>query len=122
MIFTEEEIDRARRLHERGLPWTPHVGCYVYDAAGVIEVPSPFQVRVYFILDLKHFLRRAPSLDALKQAMVWLPQYHQCRRLLADFGVDGAAVARLLDEAGAVVAGRELVVLYDALLKKLPSA
>jgi hypothetical protein len=120
MLFLEEEIDVARRLKVAGLPWTPNAGHYVYDPDGLIEQPSPFQPGVYFILDLKHFLRRSETLERLQAALVWLPQWHQARQLLRDQGVSDAEMAERLQTHDALAQRKELVTLYHQLLETLP--
>ena len=51
--FTPQEIAMAARLRGLGLPWEPVVGHYVLDEQGTIQPGSPFQDRVYFILNMK---------------------------------------------------------------------
>jgi hypothetical protein len=121
MRFTEEQITAARRLRDAGLPWDPSPGDFVYDEQGLIERPSPFQNRVYFILDLKHFLRRSGTIEQLKQAMFWLPQWQQARQLLRDLGVGDAEIAAMLEAQNAIASGRELLVLYDRIGQALES-
>jgi hypothetical protein len=67
MKFTPAEIELARRLKQLGLAWTPSVGHFVWDETGLINCTSPFHDYVYFILDLKHFLRRAGTIERLQQ-------------------------------------------------------
>ena len=55
--FDLRHCQAAAQLKERGLPWTPHVGCFVWDPDAIMEVTSPFPNRIYFILNLGHFLR-----------------------------------------------------------------
>ena len=86
MQFSAQEIHGATQLRDLGLYWEPQPGHYVWDEAGLIELPSPFQDGVYFILDLKHFLRRAGTLDGLKQSMVWLPTWRDARLILHTIG------------------------------------
>ncbi len=115
MRFTEEQIRLARVLRDSGLDWQPAVGHFVYDDSGLIETPSPFQDRVYFILDLRHFLRRAGSLDALRTRAFWLPEWGQLRAELAKRGLTDLEVARYLFQHAGVEFGRELTCLYELL-------
>ena len=69
MKFSKREIEIARKLCELELPWQPEAGQYVFDINGIIEKTSPFQTGVYFILDIKHFLRRAGTVEDIKRAM-----------------------------------------------------
>ncbi len=119
MLFTEKEIDLARQMRSRGLPWEPAVGDYVYDEGGLIEAPSPFQPGVYFILDLKHFLRRSSDIATLKARVFWLPQWHQCRMILRGLGVSDAAVISRLVAARAFETQSELCLLYELMLETL---
>ncbi len=118
MQFSAEEISAARDLRDAGLSWTPQVGHFVYDESGLIEAPSPFHDRVYFILDLKHFLRRSETIERLAQAMFWLPHYHQCRGLLREMGVADAEVAAGLEQT-VIAQGRELLALYAMIRARL---
>ena len=98
MRFSDRVIDEAKRLHGLGLAWEPQPGHYVWDKDALIEKTSPFQEGVYFILDLKHFLRRAGTIHALKKSFVWLPTWHDARDILWLLGVSDAEVARLRDD------------------------
>jgi hypothetical protein len=112
MRFSPQDIDAARRLRELGLSWFPAPGHFVFDEAGVIEQPSPFQDRVYFILDLKHFLRRTGSVDRLQSALFWLPTWHDARELLQSQGAADGEVADALKNAGGIESRSELLTLY----------
>ncbi len=118
-MFTNEQIDLARRLKQAGLEWQPRPGHYVYDEAGMIEPPSPFQERVYFILDLKHFLRRSGTIDELKRGMTWLPLWHQAREIASRVEIDDATITSRLSAADAFVQRRELDLLYTLILERL---
>jgi hypothetical protein len=91
----------------------------VWDENGLIEKPSPFQEGVYFILDLKHFLRRAGTIEAMKDALVWLPTWHDARDILRALGVADDAVAGRLAAKAAIESGDELPVLYDLIAEQL---
>lgn len=112
MKFSEEELELAQLFKAYGLPWTPRCGQYVFDQTRLIEAPSPFQPRVYFILDLKHFLRRAGSLEELQRRMCWLPDWHEARELLQTMGVSSTAVTQRLIASGALLAYAERLELY----------
>jgi len=125
MRFSQQEIDAARLLRELGLSWFPAPGHFVFDEAGVIEQPSPFQERVYFILELKYFLRRTGCVDRLKSALFWLPTWHDARELLQSQGVADWEVADALKNAGAIESRSELLTLYRLLevgLQRDPSS
>ena len=120
MQFSAQEIHWAKQLHDLGLPWEPRPGHYVWDQGGIIEQPSPFQDRVYFILDLKHFLRRSGTLGRLKASMVWLPTWHDARAILATLGVEHQMVADALQAQAALEQGEELLALYRLIASRLP--
>lgn len=113
MNFNNTEIEIAKKLHDLNLDWHPQVGCYVYDLTGMIEKPSPFQDRVYFILDMKHFLRRAGSVDAVKEAMCWLPVWEDCRRILKHLEVPWDRIKTELIKQSAFEHDNERQVLYE---------
>ncbi len=112
----------AAQLKERGLPWTPHVGCFVWDPDEIIEATSPFPSRIYFILNLGHFLRIFGSLEEISRKLVWLPTYHQARLLCDQVGVDQEEVSAVLVSADNIRAGNELLVLYKMILSKLEAS
>ncbi|MBR9987974.1 MAG: hypothetical protein KFF68_18885 [Desulfosarcina sp.] len=83
----------AYRLKTLGLPWSPQVGCFVWDREAVISVPSPFPKRVYFILSMRRFTDIFGSEEKMRQQLVWVPTWYQavqlCSRLgVADVGAD----------------------------------
>ena len=57
MHFSEQEITLAKRLKQLGLVWEPQAGNYVYDPTEFCQQPSPFQERVYFILNYNYFMK-----------------------------------------------------------------
>jgi hypothetical protein len=123
MRFSQQEIDAARGLKQMGLCWTPSVGHFVFEEGGVIEKSSPFQKGVYFILDLKHFLRRAGSVEQLKISLCWLPTWYDGRELLRTQGVTDSEVADALRNQRGIESGNGLMTLYrllEAGLKREP--
>jgi hypothetical protein len=119
MHFSTALIDRAKTLRSLGLAWDPKPGHYVWDENALIEKPSPFQEGVYFILDLKHFLRRSGTLEAIKESLVWLPTWHDARDILQTLGILDADVARRRVSEKAIESRDELTVLYDLIAKQL---
>lgn len=119
MHFSDECIELARKLRDAGLNWQPAVGHYVYDEAGLIEAPSPFRARIYFILDLKHFLRRSETIERLAEAMFWLPDWDQTRALLRERGVSDAEQGNALSCSDVWESGSELTILYQLLLNRI---
>jgi hypothetical protein len=117
--FEERHFRRARALKEAGLPWKPHVGCFVWDPEGSISVDSPFPHRVYFILNLGHFLNIFGTLDDMVEKLVWLPTWHQARLLCRKLKVDPKDLPALWSKETTLDPGEALLAIYDLLLKKL---
>jgi len=85
--FDHEVCELAQRLKSRGLPWKPHVGCFVWDHQHLIKPASPFPNHVYFILSLPRFLDIFGTRQALQDKLVWLPTWHQARLLCERYGI-----------------------------------
>ncbi len=86
--FEPSHCEMAAALKAAGLPWRPHVGCFVWDRDGHIPAPSPFPNRIYFILNLGRFRETFGDDDAIQEKLVWLPTCHQARELLHRMGMD----------------------------------
>jgi len=117
--FSEDEIELAQLFKAYGLDWSPAPGHYVLDQSELIECGSPFQGRVFFILDLKHFLRRCSTLTELKQRMCWLPDWDDARQILRDLSVDSRLVAERLQMSCAIESGSERLELYRMIEESL---
>jgi len=117
--FSENEIEIAKKLHSLEFDWQPQAGQYVFDLKGIIEKDSPFQTGVYFILDIKHFLRRAGSVGDIKAAMCWLPLWEDCREILKRFDVPWDLIKDNLTESSAFETYMERSVLYEMILEEL---
>ena len=102
--FDLRHCQAAALLKQRGLSWTPHVGCFVWDPDEVIEVDSPFPGRIYFILNIGHFLKIFNSLEEISKRLVWLPTYHQARLLCDQLAVDEEDVLDLMASPGSIPA------------------
>ena len=85
--FDDETCQLALQLKDSGLPWSPHVGCFVWDSEHLIQPDSPFPNHVYFILSLPRFVGIFGSLDAIREKLVWLPTWHQARLLCQHHGI-----------------------------------
>ena len=107
--FDEDLCELAGTLKRDGLPWRPHVGCFVWDPDVCIEPASPFPHRIYFILSLPRFVAILGSIEAIQQKMVWLPTWHQARLLCRQYGIDIASPQPASDPTG------ELKALYRLL-------
>lgn len=117
--FSPRALELSAQLKAKGLSWEPTAGQFVWDEDGVLPHTSPFQDRVFFILDLKHFLRYAGSVDAMQRRMRWLPAWHDARCWLTQHGVDDVAVAQRLSQNQAIEKHCELEVLYEMILEQL---
>lgn len=79
----------------------------------------PFPCRIYFILNLGHFMRIFGSAGEMVTRVVWLPTWHQARLLCIQLGIDGREVAGVWEENAAISPGEDLLALYHLLLKTL---
>jgi hypothetical protein len=122
MHFTREEIEMARQLRQLGVPWEPQAGHYVYDETGFCRKGSPFQSRVYFILNYEYFMNQVSGVDRFKQIMLWLPTWHDARDLLRSLGVSDTEVNTELQNHRAIENQRELLSLYEMIATKLKMA
>ncbi len=119
MNFSECEIEMARRFSELGLVWEPKAGHYVLDPTGFCRQTSPFQDRVYFILNYPYFMDRVGGVERFKQIMIWLPTYEDARRILRNLGVSDVEVADELFRRRAIQRGSERESLYEMILDEL---
>ena len=88
--FDAELCELARVLKQAGLPWRPHVGCFVWDPDRHIKPASPFPDNIYFILSLPRFIDIFGSPEAIQAKLIWLPTWHQARLLCQRYGVEPA--------------------------------
>lgn len=119
--FSPAELQLAQELKTLGLAWTPGCGQYVLDLCHLIECDSPFEGRVFYILELKHFLRRAQSMEHLRECLCWLPTWEQARRLLEELGVGPEQVVQHLTDTQALANGSERLELYRMIAQVLPA-
>ncbi len=119
MNFTDDEIQLAKRLRDRGIPWVPSVGHYVLDEHSIVERGSPFQPGVYFILNHEHFMKLAGGADRFFDTMLWLPTWEDCRTVLRQLGVPDSDVVDRVMQMDAIPAGRERESLYAMMLAAL---
>jgi hypothetical protein len=78
-----------------------------------------FPGRIYFILNLGHFLKIFGTLDHMVEKLTWLPTWHQARLLCATFNIETEDVAAVWKTGSVLAPGEELSVLYGMLLSKL---
>jgi len=112
--FTRELCKLAFEMKEAGLPWKPHVGCFVWDRENRIPAPSPFPLDIYFMLNVNHFTRILGSLEEVGRTMVWLPTYTQCMHLLDKRSINREKLLKSFTGAHG-----DLVMLYKEILKEL---
>lgn len=113
MHFSEAEIEAAKRLRRSGRPWEPRAGRYVYDETEFCKQTSPFQEKVYFILNHPYFMRAFGGVERFKEIMLWLPTWDDLREVLRDYGVSDVDVASFLKERRAIESGQERLALCE---------
>ena len=119
MRFTEQEIKAAQQLEELGLPWTPQAGHYVLDPTEFCKAPSPFQDRVYFILNYPYFMKAAGGVDRFKEMMTWLPTWYDARLILKHLEISDQEIPDPLDRVQAIIHGTERLELYKLIAEQL---
>ena len=119
MPFSTQLLNLAAEFKRLGLPWEPSVGNYVYDAAGAVTQSSPFQDRVYFLLNYDCFMQKVGGLARFKEIMTWLPTWSDARAILQAFGVANAEVSATLIRTDAINTDTELLVLYEMIAEQL---
>jgi hypothetical protein len=117
--FGQRHCLAAKRLKKEGLIWNPQVGCFVWDEAGIIEAPSPFPHRIYFVLNLGHFARRFGTMEDVADKLVWLPTWHQARLLCKTMGISKEEICEAVCTSGVATVDGELLSLYGLILKGL---
>jgi hypothetical protein len=88
----------------------------------LIPVDSPFPDRVYFILNLGHFVRLLGTVERVKENLVWLPTWHQTRLIAERLGVSEETTRAAWTEGRAPEPGEEILRLYERILSKLKKA
>jgi hypothetical protein len=121
MRFANKEIEMARQLRQLGLRWQPRPGHYVYDEAAFCRKGSPFQDRVYFILNYDYFMNQVGGVERFKEIMLWLPNWHDARQILRSLGVSDNEVAAGLQRQNAIEEQTELLALYEMIANRLQS-
>lgn len=119
VVFDTQICRLANELKQLGIPWQPHVGCFVWDPDEHIKVESPFPHRIYFILSLSRFIDIFGSVEAIAEKLVWLPTWHQARLLCQQMGVSDEAVVNIWQSQIPISAGEELRQIYTLLIGAL---
>ena len=117
--FSKRQLVLAREMKDGGLPWHPHVGCFVWDVEGIIKADSPFPNQVYFILSLPRFLDIFESREKMREKLIWVPTWHQARLLCRSFGVPDDAIAELWRGSRIKEPGDETCALYELLINTM---
>lgn len=120
--FTPREIELAIRAKSLGLVWEPKVGNFVHDTQAVVQPTSPFQDRVYFILNHDYFMKKIGGVGRFKEVMTWLPTWEDLRQELGARGISGEQIAARVAASGAWAAGNEREVLYQWWVELLEQA
>ena len=117
MAFTDEQISIATQLKQLGMPWQPGVGNYVYDANRICPKGSPFQDRVYFLLNFDCFMQHVGGAERFAENMVWLPTWNEARDIVRELGIPDKDVAVVAAEG--ILRDEELTSLYRLILETL---
>jgi hypothetical protein len=121
--INDNVLENAFRLKKLGLPWSPQVGCFVWDREAVIPAPSPFPKRVYFILSMRRFTDVFGSEEKMRRQLVWVPTWHQAFQLCCRLGVTDVEAHRFFDCKGLPSGEEALLQVYALIARKLePSA
>jgi len=115
--FSLELCEIAEQLKQNGLSWHPHIGCFVWDKDKHIEVTSPFPNRIYFILNLGHFLKIFQTTEKIKENLIWLPTWHQARQICEQLHISPDKLKKQLFSENHLK--DDLVGLYKIILKEL---
>ncbi len=119
MRFTDEEIALARHFRDNGLQWSPQPGHYVYDETGFCKQPSPFQEKVYFILNYPYFMKTVGGVERFKTIMVWLPTWYDAREILRSLDCSDPTILEYLTLHNAFERGDELLALYKLIQSRM---
>ena len=122
MHFSEPEINIARQLKSLNLNWTPQSGHYVYDETEFCHQPSPFQDRVYFVLNYPYFMKAVGGVERFRQMMTWLPTWYDARQILSAMDVTNQQVYEHLLSTNSIQKGQERLALYRLILEELEHA
>ncbi len=117
--FSDQVCQAAREMKAKGLKWQPHVGCFVWDEQKIIKVSSPFPNRIYFILNLGHFLKRFETIDNIADKLVWLPTWHQAKEIARKIGISDDQIMQRIQRATLQGPEHDLIILYQLITEKL---
>lgn len=120
--INDNVLERALRLKQLDLPWSPHVGCFVWDREAVITAASPFPKRVYFILNMRRFTKIFGSEENMRQQLVWVPTWHQAFQLCRRLGLSDIETERMFDGKRLPSEEEGLLQVYDLIAGQLASS
>lgn len=122
MNYTVEEIKLARQLKSAGLPWEPQAGHYVYDETGFCKQASPFQEKVYFVLNYAYFMKAVGGVERFKEIMTWLPTWDDAREILRNYDMSDEEILQQLGAEKAIEKGTERYALYQLIASSLKNS
>jgi hypothetical protein len=117
--FEQRHLNLAKAMKDHGLTWQPHVGCFVWDAQGIIDAVSPFPLHIYYILSLPRFIQIFGSAAEVAAGLVWLPTWHQARLLAVKLKIDHKEIASIWRTGEPIEPGDELISLYRLIMAAL---
>ena len=117
--FDRRICEMAAKLKNAGIPWKPHVGCFIWDRDEYISVPSPFPERIYFILNLGRFTELLGSFEDIAEKLIWIPTWHQARELMNRLSRQQTEEKRIIKIDQSMNLDDEYAALYDMLLQVL---
>ena len=117
--INDKILESALHLKRLGLPWSPQVGCFVWDRQAVISAPSPFPKRVYFILNMRRFTAIFGSEEKMRQQLVWVPTWHQAFQLCRRLGIADTEADRFFEGRGLPPGETGLLQVYALIASKL---
>jgi hypothetical protein len=120
-MYSKTEIELARQLRRDGLAWEPKPGNYVYDETEFCKQPSPFQDRVYFILNYPYFMKAVGGVEKFKEIMTWLPTWDDARQILRSLRISDQQILDYLHEQNAIESRSERLALYEMIGSALRS-
>lgn len=114
-----EVLEGAYLLKRNGLSWKPRVGCFVWDRESVLPVPSPFPLKVYFVLNMKRFLQFFDDVGKMEEKLVWIPTIGQALEISHAMGLRPTDLTDSDHQWPTGTAKEELLRLFDMILSGL---
>lgn len=108
-------------MKDSGLVWQPSMGHYLWDPHRKIFKSSPYENRVYYILNLDHFIKIFATIENIKKMFIWIPTYYHARLVCEDLGIDRNYIFEKLMASNVKSTTDELSVLYNLIIARLNS-